>query len=86
MTTDRTPTLPSTPVTAREFKYRSAAKTDVAITLDAARKRVGALTGTQVRDARRRAEREAQQQQQTSTPATTVVTFASPVALRKARP
>lgn len=50
---------PTTPITRAAFRYRPAAKTSVAQTLEAERKRIGALTGAQVREQRRRAEQSA---------------------------
>lgn len=57
------PALPTLGIADREFRYRTSAKTDVSLTIEAERKRIGALTGAQVREARRKAERLAAERQ-----------------------
>jgi len=79
-----TAAVPTIPVTSRDFRYRSAAKTDVSLTIDAARKRIGALTGAQVREARRRAERFDAEEEQLRAAEAAVVSINTPP--RKVQP
>lgn len=51
---------PTVSLKSAAFRYRPHDKTDVAATLEAERKRIGALTGAQVRAQRRKAERHAE--------------------------